>query len=159
MSMNMNDDKQPETRLPKIGEFVKGLGTVVEIRDVTPPPPPPPKAEHYVFSAAVYYCELRANGKCIVNYATHPDKEFIKKAARRHAEEVGPSDMVFVVVQSTRHEIKAAGRGRHHEDVEFCRFGDPKGHHTVPNDIDKDVWECWTSTEGLVENDLMQEEA
>lgn len=52
-------------RVPEVGEFVRYVGTLVEVQEETPPPPPPVKS--YVFEKLEYLIEIRAAGKLLAD--------------------------------------------------------------------------------------------
>lgn len=47
-------------RVPEVGEYVRLIGTLVAIEDVTPPPPP--KEMDYIFESSEARVEVLANG-------------------------------------------------------------------------------------------------
>lgn len=49
--------EEKESRMPEIGEYVRGQGTLVEIQDIIPPPPPINK--DYIFEEITASVELR----------------------------------------------------------------------------------------------------
>lgn len=158
------NDQQTGPRLPIVGEHVRGLGTLMEIRDVTPPPPP--KAEQYVFQDTHAYAEGRLNGKVLATGPTFnsingpgTDVEAAKEAARRQAAVIGPSDEIaFVVVQETFQSPVAAARlGAHFYDKTYRLLERPNRPCSVPDPCTKDVWEYRLTREGPVEKDLMED--
>lgn len=60
----MTEPQKP--REPKIGEYVRGRGKLVEIRDVTPPPPP--KQFAWIFEETTARIDGRVAGKVLKTF-------------------------------------------------------------------------------------------
>ncbi len=103
---------QQSPRLPEPGEFVRGVGTLREIKTIPPPPQPPPKTV-YVFEETTAEIQLRLGNKTIQALDTYNDfygKETSVQAAiddareymRRHRlSKVSDLEVVVVRMVST----------------------------------------------------------
>ena len=59
-------------RLPEVGEFVRGEGTLIAVEVVPPPPQPPPKTD-YIFEQITARTEFRLQGKTLREGETWTD--------------------------------------------------------------------------------------
>ena len=100
----MNKSKQ---RLPEIGEYIRGHGTLVAVQDIVPPPPPVER--EYVFEEITARVELRLGNEVLSDLCGTWDfygkgtsvKTAIEEAQKYAAErKIGPkSDLEVVVVK------------------------------------------------------------
>lgn len=139
-------------RLPEVGEYVRMLGELVEIQDVTPPPPP--KQVDYIFREIHCQAEGRINGKTVIElscFNTFAGRDDCLRSAVREAEEkqkeLGPSDMEFVVVMTTSYSrMRPCNPAREYlyqrEFVDFKHTDSPR--RGLPPDQTEDVWSSKT---------------
>ena len=97
-----------QQRLPEIGEYVRGQGTLVAVQDIVPPPPPVDK--DYIFGEITAGVELRLGIEVLNKVCTFWDaygKETSVEAAigeaKKYASErkIGPGSELEVVVIKT----------------------------------------------------------
>jgi len=100
-----------EPRTPEVGDYVRSIGRLLRVEDVTPTPPPPVKV--YVFEDVTARVEiLSASGVLIDERSTYTEfygeGEAVASAienAKRIAEELGPG--VVVAVRRIVNECRA----------------------------------------------------
>ncbi len=139
---------QQSPRLPEPGEFVRGVGTLREIKTIPPPPQPPPKTV-YVFEEMTAETQLRLRTYVIQAFSTFNDyygKETsvqaaigdAKKYARRHHLSQA-SEIEVVVVR----RVSCATREIDHDhpanfyDDNFVAFQGAPEHHSETEEV---VW-------------------
>jgi hypothetical protein len=136
-----------QPRLPKVGEFVRACGRLVEIQDVTPKPPAP--TLDYIFEYTNARVEGRINGKVIKTFSTFNDLygegtcvKYAIEEAQSQAKWYGPSDMVFVVVKITSRVRKRPIDRENLYDARFRGFESLSFGcgHNLPKDVEEDVW-------------------
>ena len=119
-----------ERRLPEIGEYVRGQGTLVAVQDIVPPPPP--VDIDYIFEEIHARVELRLGSEVLNEVCTLWDaygKETSVKAAiaeaKRYASErkIGPgSDLEVVVIKRVEQVRKRPNREENFYDKTFSSF-------------------------------------
>ena len=107
---------QQPPRLPKPGEFVRGVGTLREVMIIPPPPQPPPKTV-YIFEYTTAESRLLLNGEVVRTFATYNDhngKETSVQAAIEDAEKYvrrhnlnTDSDLEVIVVRMVHRSERA----------------------------------------------------
>jgi hypothetical protein len=146
----------PEPRLPNVGEFVRGTGTLVKI--VEPPPPPPPPAE-YIFEKVSARYEMRRNGEVLTVGNSLWDfaglSSCIEAAiaeARKWAATKGitaASEVEVVVVKETSYYRATPAREASLYDKDFLSF--TLGNNCtwdVPRKREEDVWSTHSDATG-----------
>jgi hypothetical protein len=136
-------------RLPKVGEFVRGHGVLVEIQDVTPKPPPP--EIDYIFESFSARIESRVNGKVLNTHGTLNDfygrgtcVESAIADAKKIQATYGASDVEYVVVKITSRVRQRPQDRREYNfynkqfvDFEALKWG---CHRDLPDDVEEVVW-------------------
>jgi len=117
-------------RLPEIGEYVRGQGTLVAVQDIVLPPPPVDK--DYIFEEITAKVELLLGSEVLNEVCTLWDaygKETSVKAAiaeaKRYASErkIGPgSDLEVVVIKRVEQVRKRPNREENFYDKTFSSF-------------------------------------
>jgi len=123
----MNESKQ---RLPEIGEYVRGQGTLVAVQDIVPPPPAVNK--DYIFEEITTRVELRLGDELLQTICHLWDfygleisvKEAIEEAKEYAAErKIGPgSDLEVVVIKIVEQVRKRPDREENFYDKTFSSF-------------------------------------
>lgn len=152
-----------ETEIPKIpdvGDYVRGLGKLVAVEDVTPQVKP---MTGYVFEILSATVEMWANGNKLKECVTFNDlggEESCLKSAVEEAEsliEHYGNGVEFRVMKNTDYDCKAPWHeGSNFYDSKFRQFRDMAAFHhgniynhmKVPQSKSELYW---TSTDGLVE--------
>jgi len=107
-------------RLPEIGEYVRGQGTLVTVQNIYPPPPPENK--DYIFEEITVSVELRLGSEVLNKICTLWDaygKETsvtiaIREAQRYASErEIGPEGQLEVLAIKRVEQVR---KRPHHED-------------------------------------------
>lgn len=98
-------DSKSKQRLPEIGEYIRGQGTLVAIQEIIPPPPPVDR--HYIFEEITARIELRL-GTEVLNgigrlwdfYGKESSIDGAIEDAQKYASErkIGPASELEVVV-------------------------------------------------------------
>lgn len=149
-------------RVPKVGEFVRSQGKLVEVRDVTPPVE---KVEYWIFEVNEARVELRCHGKLINRYSTFNDfygegtcLDFAKKEAAKLLESLGitdpaASDLELVVIKSTFQVRRERTNGITFYDAAFVGFNDVRGGIDIelPQPMESVVWSSKQPTQPTVE--------
>jgi hypothetical protein len=142
--------KETQTpRLPKVGEFVRGHGVLVEIQDVTPKPPPP--EIDYIFESFSARIESRVNGKVLNTHGTLNDfygrgtcVESAIADAKKIQARYGASDVEYVVVKITSRVRQRPQDRREYNfyDKQFVDFESLKWgcRRDLPDDVEEVVW-------------------
>lgn len=127
----MPEKPEAKPRIPKVGEYVCGQGTLVKVEDVTPPPPP--KQTHYIFEVIEAHCEVRL-GKRVLDAFEYVWDDLVGKgssvkpvidAAKKYAAkwQLGPkSDLEVVAVKVVRHVRRHIKAGENFYDETFRGF-------------------------------------
>ena len=120
-----------ERRLPEMGEYVRGQGTLVAVENIAPPPPPAGK--HYIFEEITARVELRLGSEVLSQICSLWDffgKETSVATAIREAKEyasernIGPkSELEVVVIRAVEQvrKLPAKNRGNPY-NPDFCLF-------------------------------------
>lgn len=120
-----------EPRLPEIGEYVRGEGTLVAVQDVVPPPPPIDK--DYIFEEITTRVELRLGIEVLNEVCTLWDadgKETSVKTAIEEAKKYASnrniglgSELEMVVIKNVQQVRKRPWKsGENPYDRDFRRF-------------------------------------
>jgi hypothetical protein len=151
----MKEQTQP-ARKPIVGEFVRGIGTLVEIQEVPPPPPPPPRID-YVFETRCARTELRVKGRLIKELQTLNDHYGLGTGLETSIEEAKAkiadygatpdSDIELVVIEVRERYRKRLGDNRdpNFYDRSFVRLEDLAGgiwesRKDLPEPVETLVW-------------------
>lgn len=143
---------EPQPRLPQVGEYVRMIGKLVEVQDVTPPPPP--KELDYIFEETHARAEARVNGKVIETFSTFNNfagegtcVEAAIEEAKEKRQHYGPSDLEFVVVKMTSRIRKRANGHKNLYDPTFLDFDSLKNgwNRDLPDDTEEVVWSSKTN--------------
>lgn len=141
-------------RTPLLGEYVRGVGTLVLV-DVIPPPPPPPPKTVYIFAAITAHCEVRRKGRKLDEFNSvwdfyglaHSVEDSIRVAQNYcRDEEVTPqSDIEVVVVKETSFAARYQLPGENFYDKEFFQFDGENDYpelrrFPVPEMVKEVVW-------------------
>lgn len=136
-----------EKRLPNIGEYVRGVGTLVSIEDYTPPPPP--LIKHYIFEEITARCEVRLNGETLNKFNSVWDfygkawsVEDAIKTAREYAkrQKLGPKSDIEVVAIKEIHQVKKQPRmDVNSYDPQFINF-ERIYDSSLPGPVEEVVW-------------------
>lgn len=138
----------PETkpRDPVVGEYVRMVGTLVAVEDVTPPPPP--KEADYIFEDTEARVDVLANGHKIDEgptlnnfYGQGTCVDTAIKEAKRLSKKHGPGVEVRVVKVTARVRMRKA-RGENFYAPQFARF-ESKPHGAkwdLPEPTEEVVW-------------------
>lgn len=155
----MEEKLEKEKRLPNIGEYVRGLGTLVSIVDRDPPPPPPPTKD-YIFEEISARCEVRLNGKKLKELNTFNDYygketsvEIAISEAKEYAErnKIGPNSDVEVVAIKIVEQFKKVPTDKtnfystEHLNFESLKSGASWG---LPDPTEEVVWSSKNTNEG-----------
>jgi hypothetical protein len=140
----MTNEKQQ--RIPKIGEYVRLRGELIEVIE-EPPPPPPPPTKFYVFEDTEARVESRVNGHVVQTFSTFNNwygrDTCIQSAidsAKEEQARLGTSDMEFVVVKITRRgRLIHIANSTYLYDSQFVRFEYPDRGHDG-SETEEDVW-------------------
>jgi hypothetical protein len=142
-----------EPRLPEVGEFVRGVGTLREVV-IVPPPPQPPPTTVYVFEDVTAQMRILIGGEVVDTGATRDDfhgKDTCVNSAVEAAKDyirqmrIGPKSDVEVVVVRT---VSLTSRERHWRnepnfyDKTFVAFSNEasKAYTDRTEDVDEVVW-------------------
>lgn len=97
----------PKQRLPEIGEYVRGQGTLIAVQDIVPPPPPVDR--DYIFEEITAKVELRLGAEVLNEVCTLWDAYGLEDSVKSAIEEalqyvskrkIGPkSDLEVVVIK------------------------------------------------------------
>lgn len=150
----MTEDRKP--RLPVAGEFVRSVGKLVSIEDVTPKE----IVLDYIFQGFEARIEARLNGKRIKEFSVHNDFYGLGTCvthaiteAKEQANFYGPSDLEFVVVKITSHCRKRPSRNERSNfyDEQFRAFQtEATGcKWNLPDDTEEDVFRV-TNSDGTL---------
>ena len=135
-------------RLPKVGEFVRGVGTLVSVEEPQPTPPPP---KRYIFETLSGRVEIRLGAEVLQTrsewndfYGKDSGLKSALEEAKKYAQENGisaDSDIeVVVLLVVERRWFVVVPRRENFYNKEFCAFDSP-GHSGMPDDPEpKDVW-------------------
>jgi hypothetical protein len=121
---------ETERRLPGIGEYVRGQGTLVAVQEIYPPPPPVNK--DYIFEEITAQVTLRL-GIEVLNemgsfwdfYGKETSVEAAIEEAKRYASErkIGPgSELEVVVIKRVEQIRKRPNREENFYDKTFSSF-------------------------------------
>lgn len=142
----MSEENKP--RIPEVGEYVRGCGTLIEIQQSEPLPPPP---SDYIFEEITARCEMRLNGETLKVFNSVWDfygkgtsvKDAIREA-KEYAEKhhLGPdSDCEVVAIKSISRTRKRCVERPNHYDQSFVFFEtQPYGKAGMPRDMEEVVW-------------------
>lgn len=136
-------------RMPKIGDYIRLRGELVEIQDVTPPPPPVPLLD-YIFEDTSATVRAMANGMIVAQHSTFNNwsgRDTCVEAATQYARSLrrrtykGTNIEVVVVKITTRYRLRPQ-RGDYLYDKEFVRFEylDSGSSWGMPEDVEEVVW-------------------
>lgn len=135
-----------EPREPNPGEFVRGVGHLLRVEDVTPPPPP--KAEDFIFEQVTARIEIRTpKGKVIKSgpvltefYGQGTATESAIEEAKRYIDEYAPN--VIAVVEVREQYRFRPTTDRNFYDRQFCGFSmtETGSRHGLPDPAEKEVW-------------------
>lgn len=134
-----------ERRIPKVGEYVRLVGTLLEIKEI-PPPPPPPRQMVYWFEDTAAHYEARGNGHVILKGSEFNNSygrgDCVKSAiqdAVEAAETFGVRGMEFIVVETTtRSGYRVAALGDNLYAKEFVALEDSSLIRSEETSVD--VW-------------------
>lgn len=139
----MNDTK---AKIPEIGDYVRTVGTLVEIQDVTPPPPN--KVIDYIFEDVTAHIAGFINGKKIQDFETFNDfygkgtaVEHAIIEAKKIARKFG-KELEVRVIKITSRTRKRPNREEGFYDKQFVGFKslDLGCRYEMPEDIEEVVW-------------------
>lgn len=142
----MQVPKESQPRIPDTDEYVRTLGRLVEIEDVTPVQR---TVLDYVFEETSARIDGRINGKTVKTYGEFNDFygegtciDNAKQEAKVQAEWLGPCNMVFVVVKITARERMRPTRNQNLYAPAFVNFQalDYGCKANLPEDKEEDVW-------------------
>lgn len=114
----MNTKTETTPRLPRLNEYVRGQGTLVECEEVAPPPPPP--THDFIFEEITAHCELRHDGEVIKSfnsvwdfYGKGKSVEDAIACAKEYAakKKLGPNSEMEVVAIETRERFRKRPKG------------------------------------------------
>lgn len=138
-----------EPRLPEVGEFVRGVGTLVEVQQTPAPPPPPPD---YIFAEQDGRTELRRGDDVLKVIQTLNDfygkgagVETSIEEAKQYAVNhniTDASEVEVVVVKVVSYSRSRNSHGKNFYDNTFVDFKtlDSGATWDVPGDEETDVW-------------------
>jgi hypothetical protein len=141
-------DKEP--RIPKVGEFVRSIGTLVKIDKVQPPPPK--LIDEYIFEQIEARIEVRFNGEKLKDLSTFSDfygvgtsVDSAIKDAKEYSERRGitkDSDLEVVVIKVVSQYRAKVSNVENYYDKEYHYF-DAFSYgckRDLPEDIETVVW-------------------
>lgn len=144
-------NEQINQRIPEVGEYVRGVGTLVKTEEVPPPPQPPPEVD-YIFEEITAHCELRLNGKKISEfeslwdaYGKESSVQSAIEAAKEYAKKNGigaKSDLEVVAVKECDFARKRPNDKENFYDKNFKSFDSKErgARWDVPAKIITVVW-------------------
>src|SRR5262245_53853121 len=160
--MKSSDADPP--RLPLVGEFVRGQGTLFAV-EVIPPPPQPPPTTDYIFETIHAHWELRLHGNVVKRGETHNDHYglgtsvvSIIRAAKKYASdnEITPtSDLEVVAIQEVSYHRRRVVPGENFYNREFAKFDhlERGSEWNVPETVETIVWSSkWPTEEAKEES-------
>jgi hypothetical protein len=113
----MNQNKEP--RLPSVGEFVRGVGTLTEVVVVPPPPQPPPRTL-YAFESTNAQMRVLLHGKVLTEgpsrndfYGKETSVETVIKEAKKYCTAnkiTAASDIEVIAVRIVETELRMLRR-------------------------------------------------
>ena len=120
-------------RIPNVGEFVRTVGRLIDVKEVTPPPPPPPPSEkQYVFEQICARGEVRLNGEVLKNFGTYTDYYGLETSVEKVTEQmrayaaangIGPSsELEVVVVRIVSYDLRRVGKEAGFYDKTYVEF-------------------------------------
>jgi hypothetical protein len=135
-------------KIPQIGDFVRGVGTLVDVQTEEPTPP----KKDYIFENIDSKCELRRNGKVLDELGTYNDyyglgtgvktaikemKEYCKEEVITSASEVE----VVILMQVSQVRMRPIGRENFYtkEWIEFQSL-DWGSKRDLPEPTEEIVW-------------------
>lgn len=141
--------KVKSKRLPKVGEFIRMVGTLIAIEEI-PPEPVSPQVD-YIFEEINARCELRFGGEvvqvisCLTDFCGRETSvETAIKDMERYAESRGldaDSELEAVVVRVATQCRKRPRGDENFYDPTFSGFGTPVGATLqVPRPVEEVVW-------------------
>lgn len=137
----MDDNSMP--RIPKIGEYVRGFGRLLEKEDVTPPTV---QVYDYIFEGTSARLEGRINGHVVKTYSTFYGENTCVKHAISEAmdalKRLGESDFELVVVKITKRSRMRPTQDVHFYDRKFRQFMHLEcgRKRDLPDEVEEDVW-------------------
>lgn len=146
-------------RLPQIGEYVRGHGTLVSI-EIVPPPPQPPPREDYIFQEITARAEVRFGREVLKSLGTYNDHYGLEtsiRAARETAEGyakvhgIPPDGQLEVVVVRVASHFRARPENKEaFYDRKFFAFEPLRTRYDsgVPPETEEVVWSsAWPQEE------------
>jgi hypothetical protein len=119
-----------ERRLPEIGEYVRGQGTLIAVQEIVPPPPPVDR--DYIFEEITARVELRLGAEVLNEictlwdaYGLETSVKVATREAQRYASErkIGSgSDLEVVVIKIVEQVRKRPHREENFYDKTFSSF-------------------------------------
>lgn len=154
----MTTEPKPTPRLPEVGEFVRGVGTLAEVVTIPPPTQPPPTTV-YVFEALNAQCRVLLNGKVFKTGSTYNDfyglgscvKEAIKDAKAfvrcEKIKKTGPIEVVVVKITSRAARLRNVRPDYcvNFYDKTFVAFENSSDGHDLPSDYEDTEEVVWSS--------------
>lgn len=140
-----------ETRLPSIGEFIRGRGTLVAIQEKEPPPVPLPTKD-YIFEEITAQYEVRLGDEVLKTSSMYNDfygkgtsvESTISEAKEYAAERnIGPSSEIEVVVIKTVSQVRTIpAQTKSYYDKQFPEFSALSWgcKYDLPDDVETVVW-------------------
>ena len=142
---------EAKPRLPEIGEYVRGQGTLVAVQDIVPPPPPADR--DYIFEEITARVELGPGSEVLKEICTLWDADGLEssvkaaiKGAKKYASQkgIGPkSELEVVVIKHTEQVRKRPDRNaenlynRDFLSFEYLKYGSKLN---LPDPVETVVW-------------------
>lgn len=145
---------KPSLKIPEIGTYLRGTGTLRAIEEIPPQPVPP--THDYIFEEITAYVELRLNGKMVSKGGTYWDAYGLGSSVDSAKEEAvkwlkdyaitTASEMEVVVVKVASLQRKHQTHERNHYEEEYAEFRSRAvgGQWKLPDDKKEVVWSSKT---------------
>lgn len=142
-------------REPKVGEYVRGVGTLIAVQEVPPPPPPKPETD-YIFEEIGATTEIRLNGNMLTSGASYTDfygkgtsVETAIEEARDYADRNGitaDSDIEVVAIKKVEQARKRSTNKKCFYAKEFLNYEHiSRGYdHDLPEKSEEIIWSSKT---------------
>ena len=138
-------------RLPSVGEYVRNVGELVEVQDVTPPVT---KVEDWIFRDTSARVEMRVGGKLVKEFGTFNNfygrdrcVEFAIAEAKEQQKFYATDAVEFVVVKIVTHCRYRPARDKSFYAPEFVefRFLEHGSGWNLPEETEEVVWSSASS--------------
>jgi hypothetical protein len=136
-------------RLPEVGEFVRGHGTLVRVEEIPPELQPPPK-KVYIFEQNDARWEVRFGNEVLSHsskhnefYGQHTAVPFVIKEAKAYCKKnkIGPKHALeVVVIRIVDEEQKVPARDENCYDRQFIDFAGAHQYASHKNISETVVW-------------------